>query len=79
MPKARHFDAELDASGLQCPLPVLRAKKALTRLQPGAVLCVISTDSSSVKDFAAFAKLTGNTLLESREQSGKYYFLIKRN
>ncbi|MEE8342458.1 MAG: sulfurtransferase TusA family protein [Gammaproteobacteria bacterium] len=72
------YDEELDASGLNCPLPILRAKKALTALESGKVLRIIATDPGSVKDFEAFAKQTGNELLESTEDSGKYEFLIKK-
>jgi tRNA 2-thiouridine synthesizing protein A len=72
------YDEELDASGLNCPLPILRAKKALTGLDSGKVLRIIATDPGSVKDFEAFAKQTGNELLESTEDSGKYEFLIKK-
>jgi len=72
------FDQELDATGLNCPLPILRAKKALATLQSGQVLHIIATDPGSVKDFEAFAKQTGNQLLESREEGGKFYFLIKK-
>ncbi len=74
-----NFDQELDATGLNCPLPILRAKKALATLTTGQVLRVISTDPGSVKDFDAFAKQTGNTLVESRQEAGKYLFLIKKN
>lgn len=73
-----NFDQELDATGLNCPLPILRAKKALGTLQSGQVLHIIATDPGSVKDFEAFAKQTGNQLLESREEGGKFYFLIKK-
>jgi len=73
-----HFDEELDASGLNCPLPILRAKKALGGMESGKVLQIIATDPGSVKDFDAFAKQTGNELLSSKEEGGKYYFLIKK-
>lgn len=73
-----NFDEELDASGLNEPLPILRAKKALSQLSSGQVLHVIATDPGSVKDFEAFAKQTGNQLLESGEGGGKYYFYIKK-
>lgn len=73
-----NFDQELDASGLNCPLPILRAKKALSGLQAGQVLHVIATDPGSVKDFDAFAKQTGNELMESKEEGGKFHFLIKK-
>lgn len=74
-----NFDQELDASGLNCPLPILRAKKALASLNSGQVLHIIATDPGSVKDFEAFAKHTGNELSESREEGGKFYFLMKKN
>jgi tRNA 2-thiouridine synthesizing protein A len=74
-----NFDQELDASGLNCPLPILRAKKALSGLSAGQVLHIIATDPGAVKDFEAFAKQTGNELMESREEGGKFYFLMKKN
>lgn len=73
------FDQELDASGLNCPLPILRAKKALNGMQSGQILRVIATDPGSVKDFEAFAKQTGNELLESAEEGGKFLFRIKKS
>ncbi|QKT04377.1 sulfurtransferase TusA family protein [Ectothiorhodospiraceae bacterium 2226] len=73
-----NFDQELDASGLNCPLPILRAKKALGGMQGGQVLHIIATDPGAVKDFEAFAKQTGNELLEHREEGGKFYFLMKK-
>ena len=73
------FDQELDASGLNCPLPILRAKKALSGIEAGQILHIIATDPGSVKDFEAFAKQTGNELVESREEGGKFYFLMKKN
>lgn len=72
------FDQELDATGLNCPLPILRAKKALSSMQSGKVLRVVATDPGSVKDFEAFAKQTGNQLLESGEEAGKFVFLLKK-
>jgi tRNA 2-thiouridine synthesizing protein A len=73
-----NFDQELDASGLNCPLPILRAKKTLGSLASGQVLRIVATDPGSVKDFEAFAKQTGNTLLSSGEEGGKFVFLIKK-
>jgi len=73
-----NFDEELDASGLNCPLPILKAKKALAGLETGKVLHIIATDPGSVKDFESFAKQTGNELLESREEGDKFYYLIKK-
>jgi len=72
------FDQELDASGLNCPLPILRAKKSLSGMSAGQVLHIIATDPGSVKDFEAFAKQTGNDLMESTEEGGKFKFLIKK-
>ncbi len=73
------FDQELDASGLNCPLPILRAKKTLTAMEAGQVLHVIATDPGSVKDFDAFAKQTGNELMSSGEEGGKFHFMIKKS
>jgi tRNA 2-thiouridine synthesizing protein A len=73
------FDQELDASGLNCPLPILRAKKTLNGMTSGQVLHIIATDPGSVKDFDAFAKQTGNELMESKEEGGKFHFLIKKS
>ncbi|MBK1703528.1 sulfurtransferase TusA family protein [Halochromatium glycolicum] len=72
------FDQELDASGLNCPLPILRAKKTLNSMDAGQVLHVIATDPGSVKDFDAFSKQTGNELMESKEDGGKFHFMIKK-
>lgn len=73
------FDQELDASGLNCPLPILRAKKTLNTMASGEVLHIVATDPGSVKDFDAFAKQTGNELMESKEEGGKFHFLIKKS
>lgn len=73
-----NFDRELDARGLNCPLPILRAKKALGEMQSGQVLRILATDPGSVKDFAAFAKQTGNELLSSSENNKEFEFYIKR-
>ncbi len=70
---------ELDARGLNCPLPVLKAKKALNGMASGDVLKIMSTDAGSVKDFEAFAKQTGNDLLESTESDGEFHFLMKKS
>jgi len=72
------FDQELDARGLNCPLPILRAKKSLAGMEAGQVLHIIATDPGSVKDFEAFAKQTGNELMESNEEGGKFTFLMKK-
>jgi tRNA 2-thiouridine synthesizing protein A len=73
------FDRELDACGLNCPLPILRAKKTLARMSSGDVLRIVATDPGSVKDFAAFSKQTGYELLESREEDGRFFFLMKKS
>jgi tRNA 2-thiouridine synthesizing protein A len=73
-----NFDKELDARGLNCPLPILRAKKALAELTSGQVLRIMATDPGSVKDFQAFAKQTGNELLSSAENNKEFEFYIKR-
>ena len=73
-----NFDQELDASGLNCPLPILRAKKTLGGMESGQVLRIVATDPGSVKDFEAFAKQTGNELMESGEEGGKFVFMIKK-
>jgi tRNA 2-thiouridine synthesizing protein A len=72
------FDHELDASGLNCPLPILRAKKALAGMEQGQVLKVLATDPGSVKDFEAFARQTGNALLDSSTEEGKFKFLLEK-
>ncbi|MBP6095208.1 MAG: sulfurtransferase TusA family protein [Methyloversatilis sp.] len=72
------FDKELDARGLNCPLPILRTKKALSEMTSGQVLRIVATDSGAVRDFEAFARQTGNTLLESSEANKEYTFLMRR-
>lgn len=71
-------DQEVDASGLNCPLPILRAKKALTALESGKVLKVISTDPGSRRDFEAFSRQTGHELLKSEENDKSWNFFLKR-
>jgi tRNA 2-thiouridine synthesizing protein A len=72
------FDSELDASGLNCPLPILRAKKAIAAMDAGQTLKIIATDPGSVKDFEAFCKQTGNELVSSGEEDVKFVFAIKK-
>lgn len=72
------IDKVLDARGLNCPLPILRARKAIGELSTGQVLQVISTDPGSVNDFASFCNQTGNALLSSREAGGAYEFQIRK-
>ena len=72
-------DKEVDARGLNCPLPILRAKKALSAMDSGMVLRVLATDPGSVKDFQAFARQTGNELLAQGETQDKAFeFFLKR-
>ncbi len=72
------IDRDLDVKGLNCPLPILRTKKALAEMETGQVLRVQATDPGSVKDFAAFAKQTGNELLEQNEKNRVFEFCLKR-
>lgn len=72
------FNKELDARGLNCPLPILRTKKALAEMSSGEILKVIATDPGSVKDMQAFAKQTGNELVNSAEAGGEYTFFMKK-
>ncbi|MFP5506805.1 MAG: sulfurtransferase TusA family protein [Gammaproteobacteria bacterium] len=73
-----NFDQELDARGLNCPLPILRAKKSIAALGGGQVLRILATDPGSVKDFEAFCKQTGNTLVSSGQNDGAFEFLIRK-
>ncbi|MFT5225810.1 MAG: tRNA 2-thiouridine synthesizing protein A [Polaribacter sp.] len=72
------YDHELDATGLNCPLPILRARKSLGEMKHGETLLIIGTDPGSVKDFAAFAKQTNNQLLSSTESDGIFKFVMKK-
>ncbi|MEB4591105.1 sulfurtransferase TusA family protein [Candidatus Thiothrix sp. Deng01] len=72
------FKQELDARGLNCPLPILRTKKAINGLTSGEILKVIATDPGSVKDMEAFCKQTGNEMVSSSEARGEYTFMIKK-
>jgi tRNA 2-thiouridine synthesizing protein A len=72
------FNAELNARGLSCPLPILRAKKSLSEMDSGQVLRIVATDKGSVNDFAEFCRQTGNVLLSSTAQDGEFVFLIRR-
>lgn len=78
MDETASFDREVDARGLNCPLPVLRTKKALNDMSSGQVLRILATDPAAVRDFQAFAKQTGNDLLQHGEQDGAFFFLLKR-
>lgn len=72
------IDKEIDTSGLNCPLPILKAKKALSEMLSGQTLKVIATDAGSVKDFQAFAKQTGNELLEQQTFATNYIHVLRR-
>ena len=72
------FNEELDARGLNCPLPILRAKKAINGLEVAQTLKIIATDPGSVKDFEAFCKQTGNELVSTAEDGGEFTFFIKK-
>ena len=73
-----HIDQELDTRGLNCPLPILKAKKALTTMQSGELLRVTSTDAGSMRDFAAFAKQTGNELVSQETSGNDFVHVLKR-
>ena len=72
------FDKEIDTRGLNCPLPILKAKKALTEMQSGQVLKVLATDAGSLRDFQAFAKQTGNELVEQQTLGQEFIHLLRR-
>jgi len=68
----------LDTRGLNCPLPVLRARKAMQKLAPGSVIRILATDPGTIRDFKAFCAATGHELLESLEQDGEFRFAIRK-
>jgi tRNA 2-thiouridine synthesizing protein A len=72
------IDKEIDTRGLNCPLPILKAKKALSDMQSGQLLKVVSTDAGSMRDFQAFAKQTGNELVEQQEQGADFIHVLRR-
>lgn len=78
MSTAIAFDKELDTKGLNCPLPILRAKKALAELTSGQVLKIVATDPGSVRDFQAFARQTGNELLAQQTEDKLFIHFLKR-
>ncbi|HOB00377.1 MAG TPA: sulfurtransferase TusA family protein [Casimicrobium huifangae] len=71
-------DREVDARGLNCPLPILRTKKALNDMLSGQVLKVVATDPASQRDFQAFSRQTGNTLVDQSAANGEFVFLLRR-
>ena len=72
------IDREIDTRGLNCPLPILKAKKALADMQSGQLLKVVATDSGSVRDFQAFAKQTGNELVDQQTLGSEYVHVLRR-
>ena len=73
-----HADIEVDARGLNCPLPILKAKKALNGMQSGQMLRVFATDAGSVRDFQAFAKQTGNELVDQQSVGTDFIHVMRR-
>ena len=73
-----NFDKEFDASGLSCPLPIVKTKKSLADMSSGQVLKVIATDPGSVADMAAFAESTGHALLQTTQENSKHVFYLKK-
>lgn len=71
-------DVTLDAKGLNCPLPILRAKKSLKEMQPGQILAIEATDPGSAKDFESFCKQTGNEMVKASEAGSVYYYEIRK-
>ena len=76
--KEMNFDKEIDTRGLNCPLPILKAKKALTDMHTGQILKVVATDAGSVRDFQAFARQTGNDLVEQQTVGDEFIHLLRR-
>lgn len=72
-------DVVVDARGLDCPLPLLKAKQALNRMASGDLLEIRATDAGSVRDFAVFTQQSGHTLLRSDESNGEYHYIIKKS
>jgi tRNA 2-thiouridine synthesizing protein A len=75
---ANQFDQELDCSGLACPMPILKTKKAIDALQPGQVLKMIATDPGSLPDIQAWTSKTGHELLSHEQEGDRFIFYIKR-
>lgn len=78
MNKIHNAEFKLNASGLNCPLPVLKARKMLMKMYPGQNLQVVATDPGSVKDFENYCNETGNKLTDSHNRNGKYFYTIKK-
>jgi tRNA 2-thiouridine synthesizing protein A len=77
-PNAMQAQKELDTRGMNCPLPILKAKKALAEMSSGDVLKVVATDPGSVRDFQAFARQTGNELLEQTSANDEFVHFLRR-
>lgn len=75
---AAQANREVDARGLNCPLPILRTKKALNDMESGQLIRVMATDPASVRDFQAFARQTGNELVDHGEADGAFWFMLRR-
>ena len=73
-----HIHKELDTRGLNCPLPILKAKKSLNEMQSGQLLKVVATDAGSVRDFQAFARQTGNDLVEQQTVGSEFIHVLRR-
>ena len=73
-----HVDQEVDTRGLNCPLPILKAKKALAAMQSGQLLKIVATDTGSIRDFQAFAKQTGNELVEQQTVGDEFIHILRR-
>jgi tRNA 2-thiouridine synthesizing protein A len=78
MNESLHIDRELDARGLNCPLPILRTKKSLNDMTSGQILKILATDPGSVRDFEAFCRQTGNQLVSSSHTSDEFLFLLRK-
>ncbi len=79
MTSITQFDEDLDARGLNCPMPILRTRKAIKPLKVGALLRVLSTDPGSQSDIESFCKATGNELVSAQENGGEFEFIIRKN
>jgi tRNA 2-thiouridine synthesizing protein A len=73
-----NFDKELDVKGLNCPMPIMKAKKALSEMAAGTVLKIVATDPDTKKDFIAFSKQTGNEILSTSEGGGEFIYYVKK-
>jgi tRNA 2-thiouridine synthesizing protein A len=78
MNESLHIDRELDARGLNCPLPILRTKKSLNDMTSGQILKILATDPGSVRDFEAFCRQTGNQLVSSSHTLDEFLFLLRK-